>query len=68
MGLKAAFNGMDLDARPTYDEDGDATGGHNDGFSTQHYDNDAIYNSQHIPDQHYTVDGKQYTVSAAEVL
>jgi hypothetical protein len=62
MGLKAAFNGMGLDARPTYDDDGEPTGGHIDGFSLQHYDLQDVYSGGAIKNQHYNVDGKQYTV------
>jgi hypothetical protein len=49
---------MGLDAKPAYDDDGEATGGHIEGFSLQHYDLQDVYDGGATKDQHYTVDGK----------
>jgi hypothetical protein len=61
-GLKRAVEGLGLDWRPSVDEDGDPTDGHNDCFSIQHYDINDIYRGGEIINQHYNVDGKQFTV------
>jgi hypothetical protein len=62
MGLQTVFNGMGLDAKPAYNDDGDPTGGHIEGFSIQHYDLQDVYGGGSINEQHYTVASKQYTV------
>ena len=68
MGLKAAFEGQGLNAKPTFDDDGNFVGGHNGCFSAQHYDhadedeNDEWGQMKPVLEQKYHVDGREYTV------
>ncbi|KAI8936195.1 hypothetical protein NX059_006626 [Plenodomus lindquistii] len=69
-GLAIAFAGMGLNAFPAINDEGDPAGGNNECISITHYDendvidpNDEWGQMKDVKDQHYTVDGKQYTVN-----
>lgn len=68
-GLKKAFTGLGLNAKPAYDDDGEPADGHNECFSVTHYSvHDYVDPNAEFPqmkptkDQKYMVDKKQYMV------
>jgi len=63
-GLKTAFDGLELDSLPVYDENGDPMGDNNC-WSIHHYDDDS---NKEINDQKYITNGKEYTVRPCNVL
>ena len=67
-GLKDAFNGLGLDGRPLWDEDGEKADGDNDCYALHHWEmesadpNDPWAEMMPILEQKYQVNGKDYTV------
>jgi hypothetical protein len=69
MGLKTAFEGLGLNSKPKYNDEGELQEGTNDCFSLHHYDGDLSEDSDNLygpmksaKDQHYYVGGTQYSV------
>jgi hypothetical protein len=69
MGLKAAFEGLGLNSKPKYSDEGELEGGDNDCFELKHYDENMNQDSDDewgvmVParDQHYYVGQKKYSV------
>jgi hypothetical protein len=74
MRLSAAFQGLGLNAKPRYDDDGEPANGDNDCFSITHYDKENYADPQAewpqmmpLLKQKYFVDGKEYTVGTLQV-
>jgi hypothetical protein len=70
MRLGAAFNGLGLNAKSRYDDEGNPTDGDNDCFSIIHYDKEDVKDPnaewpdmKPIREQKYKVGEKEYTVS-----
>lgn len=68
LGLKEAFQGLNLDPRSMYEESGQPQEGANDCYYLQHYDErskdseDEYGEAEEIVNQKYHVGGKEYTV------
>jgi len=74
MRLTAAFEGLGMNAKPRYDDEGNPADGDNDCFSIAHYDkedyvdpNDEWPAMKPVIHQKYKVGDKEYTVSAGFV-
>ena len=70
MRLGAAFNGLGLNAKPKYEDDGDPAEGDNDCFSITHYDEEDVIDPdadwpqmKPVKEQKYKVEEKEYMVS-----
>jgi hypothetical protein len=64
-GLKAAFEGQGLNAKPAFTDEGLPVDGHNDCVSIEHYDEDDVDERtlmKPVTQQKYNVNGRQYMV------
>jgi hypothetical protein len=71
MRLAAAFNGLGLNAKSRYDDEGNLDEGDNDCFSITHYDKENVKDPdvewpemKPVAEQKYQVGEKVYTVSS----